>query len=77
MPTYIYKCDETGEEFEYLQSINSEPLKFWPKEVEGYDPNKPKKVHRKIGTGIGVVLKGTGFYETDYVRKAKSSESSD
>jgi predicted nucleic acid-binding Zn ribbon protein len=75
MPTYIYKCDDTGEEFEYLQSINSKPLEFWPQDVKGYDPNKPKKVHRKIGTGIGVVLKGTGFYETDYVRKSSSSES--
>lgn len=77
MPTYVYICDETGEEFEYIQGINSEPLKYWPRDVEGFDPHKPKKIHRKIGTGIGVVLKGSGFYETDYVRKAEKSNSKD
>lgn len=69
MPTYEYICDETGEEFEYFQGINDEPLKEWPEDVKGYEKNKNKKVRRKIGTGIGVMLKGTGFYETDYVKK--------
>jgi predicted nucleic acid-binding Zn ribbon protein len=74
MPTYVYICDDTGEEFEYIQGINSYPLEFWPKDVEGFDPKKPKKVRRKIGTGIGVMLKGTGFYETDYVKKSGGSD---
>lgn len=71
MPIYIYKCKETGEEFEYKQSINDKPLELWPENIDGFDPNNPKKVFRKISSGIGVQLKGTGFYETDYVKKEK------
>lgn len=74
MPTYIYKSIETGETFEYIQGINSKPLEFWPEDVAGYNPKKPQKVFRVISTGIGVMLKGSGFYETDYVKKTGSSD---
>lgn len=77
MPTYVYICDETGEEFEYIQGINSNALEFWPEDVKGFDANQPKKIRRKIGTGIGVMLKGTGFYETDYVKKSGTPDKKD
>ena len=75
MPTYVYKCRETGEEFEYSQSINDDPLEYWPEDVPGFDPDNPKKVFRKISSNIGVMLKGSGFYETDYVRKKSNNNS--
>jgi predicted nucleic acid-binding Zn ribbon protein len=64
MPYYDYKCVETGEVFEYRQSIKDKPLEYWPKDVKGYRPKR--KVVRLISTGVDVKLKGKGFYETDY-----------
>lgn len=59
MPTYDYQCDACGHEFEQFQSITAKPLKKCP------ECGKPK-LKRLIGTGAGVIFKGSGFYETDY-----------
>ena len=66
MPTYDYKCEDCGHEFEKFHSMSSEPIKDCPK------CNKPK-VKRMIGTGAGVIFKGSGFYQTDYKNKPASS----
>ncbi len=58
MPTYEYVCRKCGHEFEQFQSIKDEPLKRCPK-CKG-------AVKRKIGTGGGLLFKGSGFYITDY-----------
>lgn len=58
MPTYEYECSACGCRFEKFQSINDEPLKKCP-ECSG-------KVDRLLGTGAGLLFKGTGFYITDY-----------
>jgi len=59
MPTYEYKCDACGQVFEKFQSITAAPLR--------------KCLHcgrsgvrRLIGTGAGLIFKGSGFYITDY-----------
>lgn len=72
MPTYQYKCKECGEEFEYYQSMSDEPLTEWPKDVER-KCNCNSTVIKKISLGGGVILKGSGFYETDYVKKTGTS----
>ena len=59
MPTYDYLCENCGHEFEHFQSITAKPLKKCP------DCKKPK-LKRLIGTGAGIIFKGSGFYETDY-----------
>jgi putative FmdB family regulatory protein len=59
MPTYDYKCDTCGHKFEQLQSINAGSLKKCPKCGK-------LKLKRLLGTGVGVIFKGSGFYETDY-----------
>lgn len=58
MPTYEYKCDECGHRFEAFQSMTDEPLKVCP-ECSGI-------VKRLIGSGAGIIFKGSGFYCTDY-----------
>ncbi|MAZ12004.1 MAG: hypothetical protein CMO71_04230 [Verrucomicrobiales bacterium] len=58
MPTYEYVCEKCDHEFEIFQSIKADPLKDCPK-CKG-------KVRRMIGTGAGIIFKGSGFYETDY-----------
>ena len=61
MPTYEYRCRECGFKFEEFQSIVSEPIRVCPK-CNG-------KVERLINGGIGLIFKGSGFYETDYKNK--------
>jgi putative FmdB family regulatory protein len=59
MPTYEYKCDACGHAFEKFQPMSAEPIKVCS--VCGR-----KKVRRLIGTGAGLIFKGSGFYITDY-----------
>jgi putative FmdB family regulatory protein len=59
MPTYDYQCDACGHKFEQLQSISSGPLKKCPQCGK-------LKLKRLLGTGVGVIFKGSGFYQTDY-----------
>jgi putative FmdB family regulatory protein len=59
MPTYDYKCDACGYAFEKFQSITAAPLRKCPKCGKN-------KVKRLLGTGAGVIFKGSGFYHTDY-----------
>jgi putative FmdB family regulatory protein len=65
MPTYEYECQKCGHQFEVFQSIKEAPKKACP-ECRG-------RVKRLLGTGAGIIFKGSGFYSTDY-RKAGYSE---
>jgi putative FmdB family regulatory protein len=59
MPTYEYHCDACEHDFEKFQSMSAEPIKVCPNCGK-------KKVRRLIGTGAGLIFKGSGFYITDY-----------
>src|SRR5262245_44479431 len=59
MPTYEHACDARTHTFADFQSITAEPLKVCPK-------CRKAKLRRLIGTGGGVIFKGSGFYQTDY-----------
>lgn len=65
MPTYDYRCNNCGFSFEFFQSIKDEPLKTCPK-CKG-------EVKRLIGTGVGPIFKGTGFYQTDYKKTSNGN----
>ena len=62
MPTYDYKCDECGHEFEVFQSIKDDPVRTCPV--------CNSAVHRVIFGGAGLIFKGSGFYITDYKNKS-------
>ncbi len=66
MPTYDYVCDKCGQQFEKFQSMKDEPLKTCLKEVCGQKKWGKGKVRRVLGTGAGLIFKGSGFYITDY-----------
>jgi putative FmdB family regulatory protein len=57
MPTYTYRCQKCGEEFERFQSMSDAPVKRCPT-CKG-------KVQRTFHP-VGIVLKGSGFHKTDY-----------
>jgi putative FmdB family regulatory protein len=59
MPTYEYECAHCGHKFEKFQSMTAAPIKKCP--VCGKNTAK-----RLIGTGAGLIFKGSGFYITDY-----------
>ena len=58
MPTYEYECRKCQHHFELFQSIKDPPRKTCPK-CKG-------PVKRLLGTGAGIIFKGSGFYVTDY-----------
>lgn len=60
MPNYDYQCDVCGHRFEVFQRMNDAKLEQCP--VEGCEG----RVRRLLGTGAGVIFKGSGFYQTDY-----------
>ncbi len=64
MPTYDYKCQKCGTVFEVFQSMND--AKLTDCREEGCDG----QVKRLLGTGGGIIFKGSGFYETDYRSKS-------
>ncbi len=59
MPTYDYQCEACGHEVEKFQSSTARAITTCP---EGGQ----RKVRRLIGTGAGVIFRGSGFYQTDY-----------
>ncbi len=70
MPNYDFVCASCHEEFEFFQSMNDDPLTQCPSCEE-------QTLKRKIGTGAGIIFKGSGFYETDYKRTSKEPAKSE
>ncbi len=72
MPTYDYVCRKCEHSFELFQSMSAPVKRKCPKCGE-------KSLERLIGTGAGIIFKGSGFYETDYrsdsYKKAAEAES--
>lgn len=63
MPTYDYECTSCGHAFEHFQSMLDKPLRKCPK--------CGAKLKRLIGSGSGIIFKGSGFYQTDYKRPGR------
>jgi len=66
MPTYDYSCEKCGKTFEIFQSMRDESLRECPKELCQQKKWGHGKVKRLLGTGAGLIFKGSGFYTTDY-----------
>ena len=52
MPTYEYKCEKCGWEFEQRQSIKADPIRECPR-CQG-------RVGRLVSGGAGFIMKGSG-----------------
>lgn len=66
MPTYEYECKKCGI-VEVFQRITEKKLTKCP--------NCKKPVKRLLGSGSGILFKGTGFYQTDYRSESYKSAS--
>ena len=66
MPTYEYSCRKCGQTFEAFQSMRDEPFRECPKDLCRLPKWGHGKVKRLLGTGAGLIFKGSGFYITDY-----------
>lgn len=66
MPTYEYHCEKCKKDFELFQSMKDDPVKTCPKEQCRQKTWGKGKVRRLLGTGAGLIFKGSGFYITDY-----------
>jgi putative FmdB family regulatory protein len=66
MPTYEYRCEKCGHEFEARHSISAPALKICPEDLCTRKKWGRGKVAKKIGAGAGLLFKGGGFYITDY-----------
>ncbi|MEI7933583.1 MAG: zinc ribbon domain-containing protein [Chlorobiaceae bacterium] len=61
MPTYQYRCNNCGNELEIVQKMSDGSLTICPQcEQETFE--------RIITAEGGFVLKGSGFYKTDYAK---------
>jgi putative FmdB family regulatory protein len=67
MPTYVYRCDDCGHQFELFQRMSDDPVDTCPE--------CDSKVRRVIHP-VGVVFKGSGWYINDSRAKNSTSASS-
>ena len=68
MPTYDYRCDACGHKFDAFQRMSADVLTECPECGKS-------SLRRLIGSGAGIIFKGSGFYETDYKRTRTGDES--
>ena len=65
MPLYEYQCDACGHRFEAIQKFSDPPIEVCPK-CGG-------PVH-KLQSAPAFQFKGTGWYVTDYAKKAGAGD---
>lgn len=65
MPTYVYRCPSCGNQFEFEHGMREKPTVHCPTCGE---------VAEHVFVPTGVVLKGSGFYNTDYKSDASRTE---
>ncbi|HOM71483.1 MAG TPA: zinc ribbon domain-containing protein [Armatimonadota bacterium] len=64
MPTYEYECLTCGHNFECFQKMTDDPISICP-ECGG-------STRRLMGTGGGIMFKGSGFHVNDYASDCKN-----
>jgi len=66
MPTYEYHCEKCGKNFDVFQSMRDQAFTECPQDHCRQAEWGHGKVKRLLGTGAGLIFKGSGFYITDY-----------
>jgi len=63
MPTYTYVCKKCSHAMDVFHAMSATPKV----KCENCGSTRTEK---QLGTGAGIIFKGSGFYETDYVKKS-------
>ncbi len=66
MPTYTYRCKKCGHEHMEFHAMSAAP-RVRCGVCKGM-------CEKQIGSGAGIIFKGSGFYETDYKKKSGTPE---
>lgn len=66
MPTYEYHCEKCKKNFDFIQSMRDEPVTICPEAQCQQKKWGKGRVKRQVGSGAGLIFKGSGFYITDY-----------
>ena len=66
MPTYEYFCTKCEQSFDTVQSMKDPHLETCPENRCRLETWGHGCVKRQLGTGAGLIFKGSGFYITDY-----------
>ena len=66
MPTYEYHCSKCDQSFDVVQSMKDPHLEICPEDKCRLETWGRGCVKRQLGTGAGLIFKGSGFYITDY-----------
>ena len=66
MPTYEYFCQKCEKSFDAVQSMKDPHFDTCPQDKCRMEAWGHGKVKRQLGTGAGLIFKGSGFYITDY-----------
>jgi putative FmdB family regulatory protein len=61
VPTYTYECKKCGHVQDVFHAMSAKPRVTC-------EACKGRSMTRMLGTGAGLIFKGSGFYETDYKR---------
>ena len=62
MPNYDYKCKKCGTVVEIFHRVSDDTK---------YKCDKCGSILvKKLSPGVGIIFRGSGFYETDYKRKS-------
>lgn len=67
MPIYEYECKECGHKQETVQKITADPLKTCP--------SCNSDSYRRLIGATGFILKGSGWYQSDYKSSGKPKTS--
>ncbi|MFQ5672525.1 MAG: FmdB family zinc ribbon protein [Nitrospinales bacterium] len=68
MPIYEYECQKCGVVFEMMQAVSAKPLKTCM--GAGCNGRANGKVRRLV-SAAGFILKGSGWYATDYPSESR------
>ena len=68
MPTYTYECKKCASLQDVFHAMSANPR------IKCEECGGPCK--RLLGSGSGVIFKGSGFYETDYKRNGGAAAKS-
>ncbi|MGM0574553.1 MAG: FmdB family zinc ribbon protein [Myxococcota bacterium] len=63
MPIYEYRCESCGEHLEKMQAISEDPITLCPECGD--------EALKRLISQTSFVLKGSGWYVTDYANKGK------